>query len=156
MSHLLFVDRSCSTAPISGAFVFLQKTYYNRSVPSGCLYECNKPRTDEWFFIIYFPGDCYKILWRLSNFYFNRKILTSREKYQREGNWKTEKKSTLRSCAIFTHHQTLYSLSVNTGFRLENMKESDRLEDLSEDGTIILKYILKKYLTRRGLDSSGL
>jgi hypothetical protein len=36
------------------------------------------------------------------------------------------------------------------------MKGSDRLEDLSEDGTIILKLILKKYRDRRGLNLSGL
>jgi hypothetical protein len=40
-------------------------------------------------------------------------------------------------------------------FRSENLKGRDNLEDLHEDGRIVLALILGKYGVRYGLDLSG-
>jgi hypothetical protein len=38
---------------------------------------------------------------------------------------------------------------------VENLRDRDHLEELGVDGTIVLRWILKKWLRRRGLYLSG-
>lgn len=91
MSHLLFVVRSCSTAPFS-YFCRNPITIALSGWSFACLCECNKSRIAEWFFITYCPGDFYTILHRLSYFLFQSEVLTSfRDNYEGERNWKTGK-----------------------------------------------------------------
>lgn len=65
----------------------------------------------------------------------------------------------MRNFTVVTHHEVLFCYQVkegkgvggiwergeiNTAFWWENLKESNDLEDISVDGTLILKYILKQ------------